>query len=92
MLCVIPNIREDVFKSAQNNNHIQVNNVVKSQFSGSTEEYLHENLDTFWSEYTNFNHNNDPFDINEFIWNSKDISDDNSNLWHQKYSLVDPEN
>ena len=29
MLCVIPHIGEDVFKNAQNKNHIQVNNVIK---------------------------------------------------------------
>ena len=32
----------------------------------------------------NFNQKNDPFDINEFIWNSTDISDGNSHLCHQK--------
>ena len=41
----------------------------------------------FWSEYTNFNHKNDPFDSNELIWNIKYISDGNSHLWNKKYSL-----
>ena len=49
MLCVIPHIREDVFKNTQNNNHIQVNNVIKSLFSGSTENELHKTLDKFWT-------------------------------------------
>ena len=83
----IPHIREDVFNNAQNNHHIQVNNVIKSLFDGSTEKEFHEILDMFWSEYTNFNHKNDHFDSNESIYNSKDISDGNSHLWHQKYSL-----
>ena len=64
-----------------------MNNVIKSFFVGSTEKELHETLDMFWRKYTNFNNNNDPFDSNEFIWNSKYISDGSSNLWHQKYSL-----
>ena len=64
MFFVIPHIREDVFKNAQNNHNIQVNTVIKILFSGSTEKELHETIDTFWSEYTNFIHNNDPFDIN----------------------------
>ena len=55
MLYVIPHIREDIFKNAQNRHHIQVNNVIKSLFSGSTEKELHVALDMFWSEYTNFN-------------------------------------
>ena len=38
MLYVITHIREDVFKNAQNNHHIQVNTVIKSLFYGSTEK------------------------------------------------------
>ena len=60
---------------------------INSLFAGSTEKEFHETLDRFWSRYTNFNQNNDPFDSNEFICNSKDINDGNSHLWHQKYSL-----
>ena len=82
MLCVIPHIREDVFKNAQNKHHIQVNNVIKTFFSGSTEKELHGTLDTFWIEYTKFNNKNDPFDRNEFICNIKYISDGNSHIWH----------
>ena len=48
---------------------------------------MHETLFTFWTENKNFNHKNDPFDSNEFIWNSKYIRDGNSHLWYQKYSL-----
>ena len=62
MLCVIPHIREDVFKNEQNKHHIQVNTVIKSLFYGSTEKELHEALDTFWKKYTKFNNNNDIFD------------------------------
>ena len=80
MLCVIPHIRGDVFKNAQNKHHIQVNNVIKTLFAGSTEKDSHGTLDTFWSEYNLFNHKNDHFDNNEFIWNSKDITDGNSRL------------
>ena len=64
-----------------------MNTVIKSLFAGSTEKELHETLDTFWSEYKNFNNKNDPFGSNEFIWNSKDISYGNSHIWHHKYSL-----
>ena len=53
MLCVIPHIREDVFKNAQNKHNIQVNTVIKSLSAGSTEKELHETIDTFWSEYKN---------------------------------------
>ena len=64
-----------------------MNNVIKTLFAESNEKELHRTLDTFWSKYKNFNQNNDPFDSNEFICNSKDISDGKSHLCHQKYSL-----
>ena len=64
MLCVIPHIREDVFKNAHYNHHIQVNTVIKSLFPVSTEKELHETLDTFCIKYKNFNHKNDTFDSN----------------------------
>ena len=64
-----------------------MNNVIITLFSVSTEKELHETLDTFWSEYTNYNKKNDPFDSNAFIWKRKDISDGISPIWHQKYSL-----
>ena len=67
MLCVINNIREDVFKNAQNNHHTQVNNVIKPLFYESTEKELHETLKKFWSEYNSFNNKNDLFDGNKFI-------------------------
>ena len=81
------NSKDIVFKNAQNKHHIQVNNIIKSLFSGSTEKDLHGTLDTFWSEYKNFNQKKYPYDRKYFIWNSKDISDGNSHIWHQNYSL-----
>ena len=60
-----------------------MNTVTKTLFAGSTEKYLHETIDMFWSEYKNFNHKNDPFDSNEFIWNIKDIGDGNIHLRHK---------
>ena len=40
----MPRIRVDVFKNAQNKHHIQVNNVIKTLFSGSTEKSYMELL------------------------------------------------
>ena len=41
----------------------------------------------FWTEYTEFDNSNGPFDGDGFIWKIKDISDGNSHFWHHKYSL-----
>ena len=87
MIFLIPHIREDVFKNVQNKHHIQLNNVIKTLYTGSTEKELYGALGTFWSKYTNSNQNIDPFGINEFKWNIKYISDSNSHQWNQKYSL-----
>ena len=87
MICVIPHIREDVFKNINRHHMNQVNIVINDLFVRSSEKGLYKTLDTFWSEYKKFNHNNDSFDSNEFIWSSKDICDVNSHLWYQKYSL-----
>ena len=64
-----------------------MNNFIKALFAGSTEKELHETFDAFCREYPDFNQNNDSFGSNEFILNIKDVSDGNSHLWHQKYSL-----
>ena len=84
MLCVINHIREGVFKTSNRNHRNQVNIAINTLFDDSSEKELHETLDAFWSEYTNFNHNIDHFDSNKFIWSSKDIHDGNSHIWHQK--------
>ena len=87
MLCVVPHIREDVFKNPNGKHHFQENNFIKTLYAGPTQKESNETLDKFWSEYTKFNHKNDTFDSNEFIWSSKYISNGNSHMWHQKYSL-----
>ena len=61
--------------------------MIRTLYDGLNDKELNETHDTFGSEYTKFNHKNDAFDSNEFIWRSKDISDGNSHLWHQKYYL-----
>ena len=62
----------------------QVNNGIKNLFADLYEKKFHETLDTFWSEYTNFNNKNYPLDSNKFIWDCKDIRDVNIHLWYQK--------
>ena len=64
-----------------------MNTVIDILISVSTEKEILDTLDTFWIEYKKFNYNNDIFDQNELIWNSKDIGYGNSHLRHQKYSL-----
>ena len=87
MLCVILNICKDSRDHSDRNHRKQVNNVIKKLFSGSSEEEINVTLDVFWTEYTAFDNKVGSYDAAEFIWKIKDISDGNSHLWHQKYSL-----
>ena len=87
MLCVIPNIRKYEKYHSDRNYRKQVNNFIKRLFSGSSEEETNVTLDMFWTEYTDFDNKVGSYDADEFIWKSKDISDGNIHLWHQKYSL-----
>ena len=70
---VTPHIREDVYNISIGNNRNLLNTVIKTLFVDSSEKELHENLDTFWSEYNYLNNKNDTFDSKKFIWSSKDI-------------------
>ena len=83
MLYVITHIRYYVFNKSNVNHRNKLNTVIKTLFSCSSKKYL----DTFWSEYSNFNHENNSFDSNKFICISKGIHDVNNNLWHQNYYL-----
>ena len=80
MLCVFHHIRDNVFKNSNGKIHIQVNNFIKAFHDRLSEKDLNKTIDTFWSEFTKFNHKNDPFESNEFIYSSKYICDGNSHL------------
>ena len=87
MICVIPHIRKYAKDHSDRNHRKKVNNVIKTLFYGSSEEEMNATLDMFWTEYTAFDNKVGSYDADEFIWKSKDISDGNSHLWHQQYSL-----
>ena len=87
MLFFIPHIRKDAKDHSDSDHRKQVNNVIKTLFSGASEEEMSVTQDIFWTDYTNFDKKIGSFGADEFIWKSKDIKDGNSHLWHQKYSL-----
>ena len=68
MICVIPHIPEDVFNNFNGNHKPQVKTVIKTFFYFLSYDQLHDTLNTFWSEYTNSNNENNLFDSDEFIW------------------------
>ena len=49
MLCVIPHIRKYAKDHSDRNHRKQVNNVIKTLFSGSSEEEMNVTLDVFWT-------------------------------------------
>ena len=89
MLCVIPHIQKDA-KYHSDRNRKQVNNVIKTIFSGASEDEMSVTQDILWTEYTDFDNNIGSFDVNGFIWKINDIKDGNSHLWHQNIQFLAP--
>ena len=71
MLCVIPHIRKYAKEHSDSDHRKQVNNVIKTLFSGASEEEMAVTQDIFWTEYTDFDNKIGAFDVDEFIWKSK---------------------
>ena len=85
MLCIMPPIRKYEKDHSDSNHRKQVNNFIKKLCFGASEEEMAVNQDIVWTEYTAFDNMIGSYDADEFIWKTKDISDGNSHLWHQKY-------
>ena len=49
MLCVIPQICKDAKDHSDSDNRKQVNNVIKTLFSGAPEEEMSVTIDLFWT-------------------------------------------
>ena len=62
MLCVIPHIHKDSKDHSDNDHRKQVNNVIKTLFSGASEDEMAVTLDLFWTEYTVFDNMIGSFD------------------------------
>jgi len=45
-------------------------------------------LDTFWSEYKDFQSKSGKFGGCEYIWNSLDLRNGDLHLWHKKYCVL----
>ena len=84
MLYVIPHIRKDAKYHSDSDQRKQINNVIKTLFSGASEDEMSVTQYIFWTEYTDFDNKIGSFDADEFIWKSKGIKDGTSHLWHQK--------
>ena len=87
MLCVIPHIHKDAKDHSDIDHREQVDNVIKTLFSGAYEGEMAVTLDLFLTEYTVFDNMIGSFDADEFIWKIKDIRDGNIHLRHQTYLL-----
>ena len=83
MICVITHIRKDAKYHLDINHRKQVKNVIKTLFSGSSEEEMNVTLDVFLTEYNDFDNKIGSFYADEFIRKSKYIRYGNIHLWHQ---------
>ena len=80
MLCCFPQIHKDAKDNSDSDNRKQVSNIIKTLFYGLSEDKMAVTQDIFWNEYNEFNNKIGSFDLDEFIWKSKDIIDGNSCL------------
>ena len=80
MLCAIPHILKDVFDNSFADYMNQVKTVVKNVLNGLSDDKDDVSIDVFWSDYTDFDHKNIPFDGDKLICRSKDICDGDINL------------
>ena len=87
MLCVIPHINENKLLNANEEHMKKANFFIKTLFCWISDDEMNDTFDTFWSDYTEFNYNNGPFDDDYFICSNKDILEGNSHIQYQKYSL-----
>ena len=65
MLCVIPHISKDAKYHSYSYHRKQVNNIINTLFSRSSEEEIAVTLDLFWTEYTVFDNMIGFFDADE---------------------------
>ena len=73
MLCVIPHICKDAKYHSDVDHRKQVNNFIKTLFSGASIEEMAVTQDILWTEQTDFDNKIGSFDDDEFIWKSKYI-------------------
>ena len=66
MICGIPHICEDVLFNANVEHMKQVNTVIK-RICGTCNDEINDNIETFYSKYTEFHYKNGPFYFNDFI-------------------------
>ena len=67
MLCVIPHIRKDEKNHSYSDHRKKINNVIKTLFSGASEDKMCVTQDIFCTYYTDFDNNMGSFDADEFI-------------------------
>ena len=87
MLCVIHHIRKGEIDHSDSDHRKQLKNLIKTLFHRLYEDKSNFTLYLFWTDYTDLDNKNGPIDGAEFICKIKYISDGNSHLWNQKYSL-----
>ena len=86
LLSVCPEKMADVASNESGEHYLCADCLIERLFHGCTEDELGDKKDKFWTEYQDFKNKSGNFE-HAYIWNSKDIQDGNSHLWHQKYSL-----
>jgi hypothetical protein len=89
-------IQEDVKKNIKNWHKDMVNELLEKLYVAPKNEprevkiiFRNKLLNTFWTEWNDFNSRTGIFEASKFFWMSDDIDKNLSHLWHKKNSLVE---
>eukprot|EP00957_Ditylum_brightwellii_P186256 14179293-Ditylum_brightwellii.AAC.1 len=84
MLCVIPEVMEDIQQNNTSKYWLAVERIVSKLHAHlESEREIKMKVDKFWTKSTLFREKNSPFDM-PHLWNSEGIQNSNSHPWQEK--------
>ena len=84
-LCVMPEVRKDCKERMTGKHRDAIDRVIEKMFSYDPNIDVDQKKDQFWTEFKTFQDQTYPFD-KACRWNTADVFQGRSHLWHEKYS------
>ena len=81
------NIRKDCQAKGTGDHRIIIEDVIAKVFYPTTDEQLGHLIQTFWSEWDQFQTKTGPSYSRNWIWTSEEIKRGNCHVWHKLYSM-----
>lgn len=89
MLSPIPEVMMDVHINHKGKHRDACERLLKKLYwhESNSNEVMNKQIDKFWSEFEHFQGKTGPYAHREHIWNSVDIHEGKSHIWHKKNTL-----